>query len=114
MHVTQEKCRGSGPTSDLLNLELPVTRSLSAGEPYWCLGSAALENITQESLTVKDKHGPNQKHMYGLSSLYLQANDSLYIFKAQFAKAVDSIAWSVNYAIWFTLQKQNCSLEQIR
>lgn len=63
------------------------------------MGSAAVENVTQESLTVKDKHGPNQKHVYGLSSLYLQANDSLYIFKAQFAKAVDSIAWFANYAM---------------
>lgn len=41
-------------------------------------GKCSVENITQESLTVKDKHGPNQKHVYGLSSLYLQANDGVH------------------------------------
>lgn len=48
---------------------------------------------------MKYKHGPNQKYVHGLSSPYLQANGSMYIFKAQFAKAVDNIGWPVNYAI---------------
>ena len=52
-----------------------------------------------------------KKYVYGLSSLYLQANDNMYIFKAQFARGIDSSGWSVNYAIWFTLQKQSCAPE---
>lgn len=58
-----------------------------------------METITHETLEVKENVELLKKYVYGLSSLYLQANDNMYIFKAQFARGIDSSGWSVNYAI---------------